>query len=93
MQDRKELSEALLYNKKTVYQRNSEEQIEDVMRYATGYAAFLNAAKTEREAVREGIRMATSKGFRPYRFGDKIKAGDKLYYNNRDKNLFLFVII
>lgn len=92
MQDTKKLSETLLYTKKTVYQQRGDEDIDAAYEYARGYAAFLDAAKTEREAVREGIRMASAKGFRPYRFGDAIKPGDKLYYNNRDKNLFLFTI-
>lgn len=92
MQDTKKLSETLLYTKKTVYQQRGDEDIDAAYEYAHGYAAFLDAAKTEREAVREGIRMASAKGFRPYRFGDAIKPGDKLYYNNRDKNLFLFTI-
>ena len=92
MQDTKKLSETLLYTKKTVYQQRGDKDIDAAYEYARGYAAFLDAAKTEREAVREGIRMASAKGFRPYRFGDAIKPGDKLYYNNRDKNLFLFTI-
>lgn len=92
MQDTKKLSETLLYTKKTVYQQRGDEDIDAAYEYARAYAAFLDAAKTEREAVREGIRMASAKGFRPYRFGDAVKPGDKLYYNNRDKNLFLFTI-
>ena len=92
MEDRKKWSESLIYTKKSVYERRTDGEIDAAMEYARGYAAFLDAAKTEREAVREGIRMAAEKGFRPYHFGDKIKPGDKLYYNNRDKNLFLFTI-
>ena len=30
--------------------------------------------------------------FREYQLGDKIEIGDKLYYNNRGKNLFVFTI-
>ena len=36
--------------------------------------------------------MAKAKGFREYKLGDKISKGDKLYYNNRGKNLFVFSI-
>ena len=36
--------------------------------------------------------MAENAGYRSYSFGDPIKAGDKLYYNNRGKNIFLFRI-
>ena len=92
MKDSKKWSEKLCYSKKSVYQRCEDAGIEAAYEYAKGYAAFLDAAKTEREAVRESIRLAEEKGFRPYRLGDKIKAGDKLYYNNRGKNLFVFSI-
>ena len=92
MTDSKKWSEALLYTKKSVYQRRDDAAVEAAMEYAKGYAAYLDAAKTEREAVRESIRLAEEKGFRPYRFGDAMKVGDKFYYNNRGKNLYLFTI-
>ena len=84
--------ENLIYKKETVYKRCDKSITDAAYAYAEGYKAFLDAAKTERESVTEGIRMAEAQGFRPYRFGDPIKAGDKLYYNNRGKNLFLFTI-
>ena len=92
MTDSKMWSEKLTYTKKSVYERRDDAAIDDAMEYARGYAAFLDAAKTEREAVIEGIRMAEEKGFRPYCFGDKIEKGDKYYYNNHGKSLYLFSI-
>lgn len=88
----KELSEKLLYRKKSVYEKTDKKTIDTAFDYAKGYAAFLNTAKTEREAVCTSVKMAEEKGFRPYTMGAPLKAGDKYYYNNRDKNLFLFVI-
>ena len=84
--------ENLIYKKETVYKRCDKSITDAAYAYAEGYKAFLDAAKTERESVTEGIRMAEAQGFRPYKFGDPIKAGDKLYYNNRGKNLFLFTV-
>ena len=69
----KELNEQLFYQKKSVYQKKDASDIDKAYDYAKGYAAFLDAAKTEREAVREAIRLAESKGFAPYRFDDKVK--------------------
>ena len=88
----KELSEKLLYRKKSVYEKADKKTIDAAFDFAKGYAAFLDAAKTEREAVCASIKMAEEKGFKPYNMGAPLKAGDKYYYNNRDKNLFLFVI-
>ena len=82
----------LKYEKKTVYKKAGKEVVDAAFAYAEGYKAYLDAAKTEREAVAVSIKMAEAKGFREYKFGDKITAGDKLYYNNRNKNLFVFSI-
>ena len=84
--------ENLIYEKKTVYKRCDKSIVDAAYAYAEGYKNFLDVAKTERESVTEGIRMAEAEGFRPYEFGMEIKVGDKLYYNNRGKNLFLFTI-
>jgi len=60
--------------------------------YAKDYMKFLDAAKTEREAVIEAVKLAEANGYKPYTFGMELKAGDKLYYNNRGKAIFLFRI-
>lgn len=85
-------AENLFYKKETVYEKADEAVIDQAYEYAKGYAAFLDAAKTEREAVTEGIKMAQKEGFTPYEFGDKLVRGGKYYYNNRGKNLFLFTV-
>ena len=82
----------LVYEKKTVYEKAGDKIVAEAYEYAKGYVKFLDAAKTEREAVNEGVKMAEAAGYRPYTFGDPMKAGDKFYYNNRGKNIFLFRI-
>lgn len=80
----------LNYKKRNFY--TDTESAEKAYEYAKGYMTFIDNAKTEREAVKEGIKIAEAAGFVPYTFGMKLKAGDKLYYNNRGKSLFLFRI-
>ncbi|MFA5562394.1 MAG: aminopeptidase [Eubacteriales bacterium] len=87
-----ELANRLKLKRKSVYECVSEQEKDRIFQYADSYRAFLDEGKTEREAVREGIRLAEQHGYKPYRFGEPLKAGDKLYYNNRDKNLFVFKI-
>ena len=60
--------------------------------YCEGYKAFLNEVKTEREAVTYAIREAEARGFVAYEPGMALKAGDKIYQNNRGKALMLAVI-
>lgn len=86
------LKKSLFYEKKSVFERCGGEVADAAYKYSENYMRFLDAAKTEREAVREGIKMAESAGFKPYKLGDAIKTGDRLYYNNHDKNLFLFTV-
>ena len=86
------MSKELLYEKKTVYRRVDGEEIDKAYDYAEGYKHYLDVGKTEREALSEAVRMAESHGFREYKLGDAIKAGDKLYYNNRGRNLFVFSV-
>lgn len=87
-----EANNNFIYEKKTVYEKAGAEVVAQAYEYAKEYMAFLDAAKTEREAVAESVRMAQAAGYRPYHFGDAMKAGDRFYYNNRGKGIFLFKI-
>ena len=86
------MNKDILYKKETVYKKAGDAIAAAAYAYAEDYKKFLNAAKTEREAVKTTIDMLTAHGFREYNFGDKINIGDRLYYNNRGKNLFIFTI-
>ena len=87
-----EQRKALLAAPKNGYDRIDEATRKAVFEYAEDYKKYLDAAKTEREAVSETIRRAEAAGFRPWRRGEPLKAGDKIYSNNRSHGLFLAVI-
>ncbi|MBE6768847.1 MAG: aminopeptidase [Ruminococcaceae bacterium] len=87
-----ELREQLFHTPKSAAERMSEEEIAAADAYCEGYAAYLNASKTEREAVENAVAMAEERGFKPFDRHAKLKAGDKVYYNNRGKALLLAVI-
>lgn len=82
----------LTYHKKNIYRESSEQDLKNIFAYAEGYKKFLDESKTEREAVKYLIAEAEKNGYTPYRLGEKFKAGDKKYYNNRNKNLYLMRI-
>ena len=88
----KDLKEQLFYKKATVYEKCDEKVIDEAYAFAVDYKKYLDDAKTEREAVDAAIVIAEKAGFRPYALGDALTVGDKRYYNNRGKNLFLFTI-
>ena len=86
-----EIRDKLFYKQKNGYDTMSKQRI-DMEDYCRGYMAFLNEARTEREAVKIAIEMAEDKGFVEYVDGMKLSPGDKVYCNNRSKALMLAVI-
>ena len=77
------------YKRKNCYKEASKKEIKAIFDYAEGYKKFLFASKTERGATATAKKLCEERGYKPYQFGDKIKAGDKLYFINRDKNIFI----
>lgn len=86
--------EELTYSKKSFYEvfENEPTMIDAAYDYARGYATYLDSSKTEREAVITSIALAEKNGYRAWKLGDPVKAGDRIYYNNRGKNLFVMQI-
>ena len=80
------------YKKTNFYEVATPEQIEAAYNYCVGYAKYLDASKTEREAVATSVAMAEAQGYVPYTFGMQLVKGGKYYYNNRGRSLFLFRI-
>ena len=87
-----ELRESLFAAPKNGYTTLTAEQREEMEAYAKRYMAFMDAAKTEREATAWTVTEAEKLGFQPYVPGMKAEPGDKIYYNNRDKAIALAVI-
>jgi len=82
----------LFYKQKNGYELIDRKELELLESYCKGYMTFLNEAKTEREAVSDGIKLAEAKGFVPYKTGMELKPGAKIYHSNRGKSLLLAVI-
>lgn len=86
------LKDKLSYKPENGSKKLSIEEIAAADAYCEGYKAYLDKAKTEREAVTEAIAMAEKEGFVPFDPNAPLKAGDKVYLNNRGKALLLAVI-
>ena len=87
-----EIKNQLFYKQKNGYDTMDTEQRIAMEDYCRGYMEFLNANRTEREAVRTAIEMAEDAGFVEYRAGMSLEAGSRVYRNNRGKALMLAVI-
>lgn len=63
------------------------EQEEKAFKYCEGYKGFLDTGKTERECVKEAVRMLEKGGYKPFDPKASYEPGDKVYYVNRGKSL------
>ncbi|MDU7216516.1 MAG: aminopeptidase, partial [Dialister sp.] len=77
---------------KSVWQRMNEKERKAAMAYGERYKKFLDTARTERLAAAEIIRQAEAKGFKPVYDMKSLKAGDKVYWNQKGKSVILAVI-
>lgn len=78
------------------WKKYNQKQKKEVFAFAETYRKFLSDCKTERECVNEGIRIAEAHGFKNIedciKNRTKLQPGDKVYLNNKGKDLALFII-
>ena len=67
------------------------DQLNEVFDYNEGYKHYISKNKTERACVKDSIKLAEEKGFKPLESFDTLKSGDKVYVTNREKNIALFI--
>ena len=63
-----------------------------IMNFSKEYIDFINKAKTERECVEQFINLLDNHGFKNIMDKENLKAGDKVYYINRHKNIYAAII-
>ncbi len=82
----------LSINKKSGWEDLSENEKNEIYNFANQYMNFLNIAKTEREVIKEAENLARQNGFKSINEYAELYPGDKVYYINRGKNIYLAVI-
>jgi aspartyl aminopeptidase len=85
--DYAKLEKKLFCEKKSCWETWSLATTKKAFDFAEGYKDFLNKAKTEREAVLIGEKMAKKNGFKDLRKVKSLKVGDKVYFVQRGKCL------
>lgn len=90
--DGKALEEKLLNRKKSGWESVSPEEKAEIFKFADEYIWFLNRSKTEREFVKTALEVLEKNGFKDIASLDTIKTGDKVYFSNRGKSLYIAVI-
>ena len=87
--DKKEvesLKQKLFNKKENGWNIKSQEEKQAIFNYAKGYIDYMNKSKTEREIVENSKNIAKQKGFKDIAEYDTLKAGDKVYWDNRGKS-------
>lgn len=67
-------------------------RLEEVTELSEEYKKFITDCKTERECALEIVRLAEAEGYKDLMKVEKVKEGDKIYFNNMDKAVALFLV-
>ncbi len=81
---------------KNLWLSYTEDQLAHLEQVTSDYKAYLDAGKTERECIREAVRMAKAAGYRDLKdviaAGETLKTGDRVYAVCMEKTIALFQI-
>ena len=78
-----------------MYRKNAWLKYKDkkaVMDFAENYKQFLSVAKSERLAVIEAEKLLKANGFKNVEDVKSVKAGDRVYFINKKKNVAAFIV-
>ena len=82
--------------RESIWNKYTKEQLKELEALSSNYRNFLDEGKTERECVSQIVNRIEEEGYveleRIRKEKKKLKAGDKIYAVNMDKNVILFHI-
>lgn len=86
------LKDTLFNKKKSGWLETNNEKFNKIFDFCNGYMEFMNHSKTEREFAANARKLAEANGFKDVNQMQSLKAGDKVYFVNREKSVYLAVI-
>ena len=86
------LKEKLFNQKESGWKCLNDEQKSEVFAVSKRYMDFLNVSKTEREFIKNARKLADEHGFKDIIEFNSLKPGDKIYFVNREKSMYLAII-
>lgn len=86
------LKEKLFKKKESGWKSLNDSQKEEVFAVSKRYMDFLNVSKTEREFIKNARKLANEHGFKDIMEFESLKPGDKIYFVNREKSMYLAII-
>lgn len=86
------LEKKLFDKKENGWETVDTKEKEEIFSFSNDYMNFLNRAKTEREFIVEATKMVRENGYRDIAEFEKLQPGDKVYFINREKSMYLAII-
>ena len=87
-----ELKEKLFNEKKDGWYDIDETKQETIQKFCKEYMEFLDKSKTEREFIKQARKIADENGFKDIMDFEVLRPGDKIYFINKEKSMYLAVI-
>ena len=87
-----DLKAKLFRANKSGWETVNEDRKNEINKFCDEYMYFLNQSKTEREIIKSVKQMADENGFKDINEYQELKPGDRVYYINREKSMYLAVI-
>ena len=87
-----ELKKKLFNIKKDGWEEADETERKEIFDISEKYMEFLNQAKTEREFIKKARELADQNGYKDIMEFETLKPGDKIYFVNREKSMYLAII-
>ncbi len=87
-----ELKKKLFNVKKDGWEEANETERKEIFDVSEKYMEFLNQAKTEREFIKKARELADKNGYKDIMEFETLKPGDKIYFVNREKSMYLAII-
>ena len=82
--------------RKNLWETYSDKQLQELEQLNERYKKYLDIGKTERECIREAVKMAKEAGYKDMQeviaSGESLKTGDRVYAVCMDKTIALFQI-
>jgi len=86
------LKDKLFNKKENGWEKLDTREKENIFNFCNGYINFLNNSKTEREAIATAKKIADANGFKDIANFETLNPGDKVYFINREKSMYLAII-
>ena len=87
-----ELKNKLFDKKESGWKKINEDEKQKIAELSKKYMDFLNKSKTEREFVKNARKLADEHGYKDIMEFSSLKPGDKIYFINRNKSMYLAII-